>query len=178
MGGDPRKLAANHADGLPARRQFPAHELFDRHGVGDVVRQRRQVIQPVRVRHELVVGHVLRDLLVPAMQVADIRRRLGDDLAIEFEHHAQDAVGRRMRRAHVENELFAEDICGPVLKLREPRLGSGEGIRRFDFVDGRSHGKAAKRRRKTVGLGDADAQGEFVKNFTSVCRESRAEDQN
>jgi hypothetical protein len=80
---------------LPARRQFPAHQLLDRAGVGDVVRQRREVIQPVRVRHELVVLHVLRDLLIAAMQIADIRRRLRDRLAVQLENQPQDAVRRR-----------------------------------------------------------------------------------
>ena len=60
----PRSFAADDPDGLAARRQFPAHQFLDRERVGDVIRQRREIIQPVRVGHELVVLHVLRDLLI------------------------------------------------------------------------------------------------------------------
>ena len=72
MRGDAGEFAADHADRLAARRQFPAHQLLDRERVGDVIRQRREIIQPVRVRHELVVLHVLRDLFIAAMEVTDI----------------------------------------------------------------------------------------------------------
>ena len=78
MRGDARRFAADDANRLAARRQFPAHQFLDGERVGDVVRERRQVIEPVRVRDELVVLHVLGDLFVAAMQVTDIRRRLGD----------------------------------------------------------------------------------------------------
>ena len=86
--GDARRLAADDPNGFAARRQFPAHQLLNGEGVSDVVCQRRQVIEPVRVRHELVVLHVLRDFFIAAMQVADVRSCLGDCLAIEFQNEA------------------------------------------------------------------------------------------
>ena len=134
MRGDARRLAADHANRLSARRQFPAHQFFDRERVGDVVRERREIIQPVRVRHKLVVLHVLRDLFVAAMQVTDIRRRLGDYFAIQFEDEPQNAMRRRMRRPHVEDHFFADLVAAPFAQLRvrrgHTRAGSGDSISR------------------------------------------------
>ena len=110
VGGEARRFAADHPDGLAARRKFPAHEFLDREGIGNVVRQRGEIIQPVRVRDKLVVLHVLGDLLVAAMQVTDMRRRFRHDLAIQLQLEAQHAVRRRVRRAHVEHHLFADLI--------------------------------------------------------------------
>ena len=124
-------FAADHADRLAARRQFPAHQLLDGERVGDVVRERREVIQPVRVGDELVVLHVLRDLFVAAMQIADIRRRLGDHLAIQFEHQPQDAVRGRVRRAHVEDHLFAEIVARLRICLRLHGCGRAGRVLRF-----------------------------------------------
>ncbi len=116
---DAGQLAADDADDLAARRDGPAHELFDRERVGDVVGQRREVIEPVRVGDELVVGHVLGDLFVAAMEVADVGDGLGDDLAVELQQDAQHAVGARVRRTHVERERFAQ---GTALGLRQFEL--------------------------------------------------------
>ena len=101
--------AADHADVLAARRQilFDAEQFFHRERVGDVVGQRREIIQPVRVRDELGVGHVLGDFFVAAMQITDVRVGLGDDLAVEFEHDAEHAVRGGMRRPHVQDHLLA-----------------------------------------------------------------------
>jgi hypothetical protein len=103
---DARHLRGDHADRLAARRHLELREALDRDGVGHVVGERGEVVQPVRVGHELVVGHVLGDLLVAAVQVADHRVGLGHDLAVELQLEAQHAVGRRMRRAHRERHLL------------------------------------------------------------------------
>ena len=135
---DPRGLAADDADGFAARRQLPTHEFFDGERVGDVVRERRQIVQPIGVRHELVVLHVLGDLLVATMQKADVRRRLRDGFAIEFEDEPQDAVRSRMRRPHVEDHFLA-DVAEVFAHLRVRRRHARDGIRRFDFASGKSH---------------------------------------
>ena len=84
---DAGQLAADHADVLAARRELlvDAHQLLDGEGVGDVVGERREVIQPVRVRDELGIGHVLGDLLVAAMQITDVGHRPGDGLAVHLD---------------------------------------------------------------------------------------------
>ena len=160
--GDARDLAADHADGLPARRQRPAHELFHGQRVGHVVRDGREVIQPIRVGDELVVVHVLGDLFVAAMQVADVRRGLGDDLAIELEDEPQHPVRRRVRRPHVEDELFPEEIRRVAAVSLSAGLRAGEGIGMFEFCRGDGHGGCG-----TVRSARRASQAEFVKRFTS-----------
>ena len=122
-----RQLTADHADGLAARRQFPAHQFFHRQCVGHVVGQRREVIQPVRVRHELVVLHVLRDLLVAAVEVADVRIGLGNDLTVQLEHNAQHAVRRRVRGPHVDGQGLPEQFAF-LACLGFDRTGARGGI--------------------------------------------------
>ena len=117
------QFAADHADVLATLRErgVNAEQLLHRQRVGDVVGQRGEVIQPVRVRDELGVSHVLSDLFVAAMQIADFRVGLGDDLAIEFKHQPQHTVRRRVRRPHVQGHLFAPHILQLVHRLRRAR---------------------------------------------------------
>ena len=136
-------FAADDANGLAARREFPAHQLFHGQRVSDVVRERRKIIQPIRVRHELVVVHVLGDFFVAAMQVADVRRGFGDDLAVELEHEAQNAVRRRMRRPHVEDHLFADVAIG-MIQLCVRCDYSCHGIRRLNLTRRERHGRSYK----------------------------------
>ena len=68
--------------------------------------ERGKIIEPVGIRHELVVLHVLGDFLIAAVEKTDVRHRLDDDFAVELKHEPQHAMGRRVRRAHVEHHLF------------------------------------------------------------------------
>ena len=143
MRGDARGFAADDANRLAARRQFPAHQLFHGERVSDVVCEWRQVIEPVGVRHELVVLHVLGDFFIATVQVTDVRSCLGDRFAIEFEHEhcaheAQDAMRGRMGRPHVQDHFFANVPQG-LADSRVPRGDAGNGIRRFDFARRKSH---------------------------------------
>ena len=60
----------------------------------------------IRVRNELGVSHVLGDFFVAAMEIANVGNRLRDNFAVEFEHDAQNAVRRRMRRPHVQDHFL------------------------------------------------------------------------
>ena len=53
---------------------------------------------------------VLADLLGAAVQVADVRRDLGDDLAVGPQHEPQHAVRAGMLRAHVDEHLVGADV--------------------------------------------------------------------
>ena len=139
----PGQLAAKHAQRLAARRQRPAHEFFDGAGVGHVVGQRREVVQTVRVGHELVVVHVFGDLLVAAVQEADIGLGLVDHLAVEFQHQAQHAVGRRVGGPHVENHAIADQVVGFRVVAVRGCGGSRDGVRGLDFFGGIAHAGAA-----------------------------------
>ena len=121
------QLTADHPDGLAAWRQFPAHQFFHRQRISHVVGQRGEVIEPVRVGHELVVLHVLRDLLVATVEITDIRVGLGNNLAVQLEHDAQHAVRRRVRRTHVDGQRFPEQFA-LLARLGFGRTGARGGI--------------------------------------------------
>ena len=110
MRGNARCFAANRADGFSARRNVPIHQFFHRERVRHIIRQRREIIEPVGIRHELIVLHVLGDLLVAAMKKTDIRRGFGDDLTVQLQHEPQNAVRGWMRWPHVEHHLLANII--------------------------------------------------------------------
>jgi len=112
VGRDAGHLAADDADRLAAFGHLEAGELFDGDGVGDVVRERREVIQAVRVRHELVVRHVLGDLLVAAVQVADDGVALHYLIAVELEAQAEHAVRGGVRWTHVQGHVLAAEFFG------------------------------------------------------------------
>ena len=135
---DARRFAAYDPNGFAARRQFPTHQLLNGERVRDVICEWRQVIEPVRVRHELVVLHVLGDFLIAPVQVADVRSCLGDCLAIEFENEAQDAVSGRMRWSHVEDHFLA-DVAQVFAHLCIRCGDARNGIRGFDFARRESH---------------------------------------
>ena len=84
--------------------------------------QWREVVHPIGVGDELQIGPVLGDLLHPAMEVAQMRDALHDGLAVELEHQAQHAMGRRMGRPHVDR-----DDVGVI-------LGSLEGLVHQGFI--------------------------------------------
>ena len=98
----PHQLGQDRPQILAPRRQLDAQQLLDRMMPGDLVRHRRDVIHPVDDRHVLVEVEMLAQLLEPAVQVADVRHRVDDLLAVEREHQAQRRVRRRMLRTEVE----------------------------------------------------------------------------
>ena len=119
VGRDAGHLAADDADRLASGREFPTHQFFDSQGVGDVVGEGGEVVESVRVGDELVVLHVLGDLLVAAMQVADHRLGLHDQLAVEVEDDLEDPVrggvgGTEIQR-HGLPEQFARWKMGSML---------------------------------------------------------------
>ena len=81
--------AGDDADVFGALRHFDARELFDGHRPGVVVVHRRQVVEPIGVANVLVVSEVLADLLLAAMQVAQVRNGFEDHLAVGAQHDAQ-----------------------------------------------------------------------------------------
>jgi hypothetical protein len=121
MGRNSGQFAANDADILAARRQLliDPHQFLDGQGVGDVVGQGSNVIQPIRVRDELGIGHVLGDLFIAAMEIPDIGSGFGNDFAVQFQNNAEHTVGGRVRGAHVEDHLLAMQFLD-LLRRRQP----------------------------------------------------------
>ena len=66
---------------------------------------RRDVVEPIEIRHRLQIGLVLDQLFGAAMQQPDMRIDALDDLAVELQHQAQHAVRRRMLRPEVDVEV-------------------------------------------------------------------------
>ena len=101
----PADLGIEHADELAAARNLHAQHALDREAEGVFLVHRRAIVEPVEVRHVLQVGARLHQLLGAAMQEADMRIDALDDFAVELDHQAQHAVGRRMLRTEVDREI-------------------------------------------------------------------------
>ncbi len=112
---------------------------------------RAHVVETVGERHYLQVGAVLGHLLEAAVQVADHRLDLRDDLAVEVHDHAAHAVRGRVRRSHVHDQLLdlaavlADHVATLfdlqwhrtppfVTLLPSPIGGGGRAVRRSDVV--------------------------------------------
>ncbi len=105
---DARDLGEEHADHLGARRRIDAQELLDRQRVGVLLAHRRDVIEPIEIRHRLEKGLVLDQLLGAAMQQPDMRIGALHHLAVHFEDEAQHAMRRRMLRPEIHREALDE----------------------------------------------------------------------
>ena len=82
-----------------------AAELLDRHDAAEVVHRRGDVVGAVRPGHDLRVAVLLADLLDAPVQIADDRIAIGDHFAVELQNDPQHAVGARVLRSHVEDQL-------------------------------------------------------------------------
>ena len=98
---DARDLIEHHADVLGALGRRDAQQPLDREHVGVLVAHHRDVVEPVHVADRLIEGFGFGQLLGAAVQQADVRIGLLDDLAIHLQHQAQHAVRRRMLRAEI-----------------------------------------------------------------------------
>ena len=117
-------LAIEHADELAAARHVDAEQLLDRQAEGMLLVHRRDIVEPVEIRHRLQIGLVLDQLLGAAMQQADMRIDAVDDLAVELEHEAQHAVRRRMLRPEIDGEVadLGRGTARPMC------VGNGDGV--------------------------------------------------
>jgi hypothetical protein len=83
-------------------------QLLDRHHVSEVVAERIEVIHPVGDDDALLILLVLKELLHPRVEIADVRRGFDDHLAVEHELETQHAVRRRVLRPHRDRHLRVE----------------------------------------------------------------------
>ena len=93
------------ADQLRPVRNLDAQQLLDGQAEGVLLVHRRDIVQPVQIRHVLQIGARLHQLFGAAVQQADVRIDALDDLAVQLQHQAQHAVGGRVLRAEVDGEL-------------------------------------------------------------------------
>ncbi len=102
---DAANLAIEDADQRGAARDFRAGHLFDRQTPGMFLVHRRDIVEAVKVRKVLEVRPALHQLLSPAVEEADMRVRPLDNLAVQFQHHAQHAMRRRVLGPEVDVEV-------------------------------------------------------------------------
>ena len=82
-----------------------SEQLLRREAEGVLLVHRRDVVETVEIADRLQVGLVLDQLLGAAVQEPDVGIDALHHLAVELQHEAQHAVGRRMLRAEVDVEL-------------------------------------------------------------------------
>ena len=87
-----------------------AAQLLDGQRVAEVHVHPGQVVHAVGVGDELDRRDVLADLLGAAVQIAQVRHDLGDDLAVGAQHQPQHAVRAGMLRPHVDEHFVRADV--------------------------------------------------------------------
>ncbi len=100
---DARQLGEQHANVLRALGDFDSEKLFGREAEGEIIRERREIVDAVGERDALRIRFRFAGFLDARVQVADHGLGGEDGLAVELEDHAQHAMGRRVLRPHVED---------------------------------------------------------------------------
>src|SRR5690242_19950849 len=94
-----------HADDLRALWHFEPEQSLDRQAECVLLRERRDVIEPVEIRHRLRIGLVLDQFFGAAVQKPDMRIDPLHYFAVELQNQPQNAVSRRMLRPEVDGEV-------------------------------------------------------------------------
>ena len=88
-----------------------AEQPLDRQAEGVLLIHRRDIIEPVEIRHRLHICLVLDQLFGAAMQQADMRIDALDDFAVKLKHQPQHAMRGRMLRAEIDGEVTLCDLA-------------------------------------------------------------------
>ena len=110
MVGHPRDFTHNHADVLTAVGHLEVKKLFRRQREPNIINQRRDVVQPVGIRNNVVPGALLAHLLKTTMQIADFDIAVEDLLAIELEPKLNGAVRSGMGGSHLQGHDLGRRI--------------------------------------------------------------------
>ena len=124
---DAADLGIQHPDQLGPVRDVHAQQLLDRKAEGVLLVHRRDVIEPVQIRHVLKVGAGLHQLLGAAVQQADVRIDARDQLAVPLEHEAQNAVRGRVLRAEIDREFAIIQRAGVLGQAIVEDVGGADG---------------------------------------------------
>ncbi len=87
------------------RRNDKPHHLLDRLHPDQPIRYCGNIVEPVPVGSNHGVHAILGNLLHSAMEIADVAIQIDNSFAIEFQHHTQYAVRRRVLWPHVQHHL-------------------------------------------------------------------------
>jgi hypothetical protein len=99
---DPEKLAEHHPDELSSLRYPDSTESLDGMKVRQIVGHTAKVVNPIRVRDELMPGLVLPDLLNPPVMVTDVEVDIGNSLTVEGDDEAHQAMGPHVLGSYIQ----------------------------------------------------------------------------
>ena len=111
VAGDPLQLRHHDPDRLSAGRDLEPEQLLHREGEREAVAHPRQVIHPVGDGDRLLVHLVLDRLLHPGVEVADVRDRLENRLAVQLSESLNEAL-------HIDSPKLIE--CNEPRAALEP----------------------------------------------------------
>ena len=111
MVADPGQLGEQYPQILAAQWHLEIKQFLDRQHIAIFHRQRRAIIEPVKIGQSLQIGLVLDQFLGAAVQQPDMRIDAFDNLAVQLHHHPQHAVRRGMLRAEVDGEILDLEIA-------------------------------------------------------------------
>jgi hypothetical protein len=96
-----------HANELSAARDFGPQKFLGCQDEGVLLIHRRDVIEPIEVSNRLQISLVLDEFFGPAMEQSNVRVDALNNLAIEFQNQAQNAMRRRVLRPKIYGEVPA-----------------------------------------------------------------------
>ena len=118
VAGDSIELGGQHAQPGRARRRVNARQPFDCDRPADVVVDRAEIVEPIGVRRKLDIAQILADLLLAAVEIADVWIGFADPFAVGFQENAQHPVSAGMLRAHVDEDFVRLQI-GHISNLND-----------------------------------------------------------
>jgi len=101
--GDAGEFIEKDAHPLGAGRDLKLEQLLYGKAVAEVVGHRTEVVDAVGEGDDLLVELGFAGFLDAGVEIADIGRAGDYGLAVDLEHQAEDAMGRGMLRAHIED---------------------------------------------------------------------------
>ena len=105
------QLVEQHTQPLGLRRNLQAKKLLHGQGIGRVIGHRREIVDAVGQRHDLLVKLRLAGLLDARMQIADVRGKRDDGFAVDLDDKAQHTMGRGMLWPHVDDHRLIGGRC-------------------------------------------------------------------
>ena len=142
-------------------RHLDAEQPLHRDGVPLVGEHGRHVVDAVGERHEAVPAGGLADLLDGAVEVADVRHRLAEHLAVGLDDEVDDAVGGGVLGPEVEDHLLVVAV-----HAAEDELFHGSSGQALGAAGGRRGGRGGRR-------GGGGAGGAFLAASARASSSSR-----
>jgi hypothetical protein len=110
MAGDSLHLGDDHAKVAGFFGELVVEQLLDAQRPAEIHAHPGQVVHAVGVGDPLPRREVLADFFGAAVEIADVRLGLGDDLAVGPQDQAQHAVGAGVLWTHVHQHLVRADV--------------------------------------------------------------------